>query len=85
MGKMVSVQIRFPPDELKRVDGYVKAGEYSSRSDYVRDAVRRMEMIKVLERMSKALQKKGITFEDLLEGGGEIRTSLFEEMFGDIE
>jgi hypothetical protein len=38
-----------------------------------------------LDRMGTLLQEKGITFEDLLEGSSDIRTSLFEEMFGDIE
>jgi Arc/MetJ-type ribon-helix-helix transcriptional regulator len=81
---MVSVQIRFPPDELKRIDRYVASGEYSSRSDFVRDAVRRMEMIKALQRMNEIMQKSGITFDDLLGGSDDIRISLFKEMFGDM-
>jgi Arc/MetJ-type ribon-helix-helix transcriptional regulator len=85
MGKMISIQIRFPPDELKRIDGYVALGEYSSRSDFVRDAVRRMEMIRALEKMNEIMQKSGVTFDDLLSGSGDIRASLFKEMFGDMD
>ncbi|MGA1793919.1 MAG: ribbon-helix-helix domain-containing protein [Thermoplasmatota archaeon] len=82
MTKMVSVQIRFPADELRRIDSYVEKGEYSSRSDFIRDAVRKMEMIRAMERMRRILDESNITFEDLLEGGNEIRSSLLKEMFG---
>ncbi|MGA1820373.1 MAG: ribbon-helix-helix domain-containing protein [Thermoplasmatota archaeon] len=82
MTKMVSVQIRFPADELRRIDSYVEKGEYSSRSDFIRDAVRKMEMIRALESMRRVLNEKNVTFEDLLEGGDEIRAILLKEMFG---
>ena len=82
MTKMVSVQIRFPADELKRIDSYVEKGEFSSRSDFIRDAVRKVEMIRAIERMRRVLNDNDITFEDLLEGGDEIRSVLLKEMFG---
>ena len=80
MTRMVSVQIRFPADELRRIDSYVEKGEYSSRSDFIRDAVRKMEMIRAMESMRRILNENDITFEDLLEGGNEIRSALLKEM-----
>jgi hypothetical protein len=44
-----------------------------------------MEMIKALERMNEIMTKSGITFDDLLSGSIQIRTSLFKEMFGDLD
>ncbi len=82
MSRMVSVQVRFPGNELEWIDSLVKNGEYSSRSDCVRDAVRKMETVRSFQRLSLLLEKKGITFDDLLKGGDEIRASLFSEMFG---
>ena len=85
MARMVSVQIRLPSNEVNRIDSYVEGGEFSSRSDFIRDAVRKAEMLKSLMEINDILGKAGITFEDLLEGGGDIRRSLFGEMFGGVD
>jgi len=82
---MVSVQIRFPEEELKRIDNYVIKGEYPSRSEYIRDAVRKAEMLDAFQRLSRIMNEEGISEKDLLEGGKEIREKLFQEMFGDAE
>ncbi len=85
MARMVSVQIRLPSNEVNRIDSYVEGGEFSSRSDFIRDAVRKAEMLKSLMEINDILGKAGITFEDLHEGGGEISRSLFGEMFGGVD
>lgn len=85
MSQMVSVQIRFPEEELKRIDNYVIKGEYPSRSEYIRDAVRKAEMLDAFQRLSRIMNEEGISEKDLLEGGKEIREKLFQEMFGDAE
>ncbi|MDG6224931.1 MAG: ribbon-helix-helix protein, CopG family [Candidatus Thermoplasmatota archaeon] len=85
MAKMVSVQIRLPQEELKRIDNYVTKGEYPSRSEYIRDAVRKAEMFDAFKRLGRIMNEEGISEKDLLEGGKEIREKLFQEMFGDNE
>ncbi len=81
MSKMVSVQVRFPPKELERIDDLVAKGEYHSRSEFIRDAVRKAEMILSMERMSRICDEEGITAEELIKSGKEIREQLYKEMF----
>ncbi len=85
MVQMVSIQIRFPQEEIKRIDNYVEEGEFHSRSEFIRDAVRKAEMIRSLSEMRKILGDEGITEEELIESGKKIRKQLFEDMFGDVE
>lgn len=83
MTQMISVQIRFPPEELKRIDKYVKRGEYSSRAEFIRDAVRKAEMLISLQKLREIIKDEDLTEKELLEGGKEVRKKLFKEMFGD--
>ena len=83
MTQMVSVQVRFPPEELKRIDSYIKKGEYSSRAEFIRDAVRKAEMLRSLQVLREIMKEEGLTEKKLMEGGKEIRKKLFQEMFGD--
>lgn len=83
MTQMVSVQVRFPPEELKRIDDYIRKGEFSSRAEFIRDAVRKAEMLRSIQILREILKKEGITEQELLEGGKKIRNKLFKEMFGD--
>ncbi len=81
MTKMKSVQVRFPPEELERIDSLVEKGNYHSRSDFIRDAVRKAEMIESLEKMSRLCEEEDITAKELIESGKKIRGELYEEMF----
>lgn len=81
MSQMESVQIRFPSEELKRIDQYVKRGEYPSRSEYIRDAVRKAEMINILRDLRGLMKEEDLTEEELIESGKEIREKLYHEMF----
>ena len=83
MSQMISVQVRFPPEELKRIDSYIKKGEYSSRAEFIRDAVRKAEMLRSLQILREIIKEEGITEKNLLEGGKKVRERLFKEMFGD--
>ena len=78
---MKSVQVRFPPEELKRIDELVEKGEYPSRSEFIRDAVRKAEMIRTLKDLRELMEDEEITPEDLIEGGKETRKEIYEEMF----
>lgn len=84
MSQMVSVQVRFPSEELKRIDSYVEKGEYPSRAEFIRDSVRKAEMIRSLNELRKIIKKEGITVEELIEGGKKEREKLYKEMFGEI-
>ena len=84
MTRMESVQIRFPAEQLRKIDGYVERGMFHSRSDFIRDAVRKAEIIRALEDIREILEKEGISERDLIEGGNEVREKLFKEMFGEI-
>ena len=85
MTQMVSIQIRFPSEAIKRIDHYVEEGEFHSRSEFIRSAVRKTEMIRSLSEIRKIIGDEGITEEELIESGKKIRKQLFEEMFGDVE
>lgn len=82
MSRMKSVQVRFPPEELERIDALVEKGEYHSRSEFIRDAVRKAEMIRSLEEMSRICEREDITAEELIESGKEVREELYKEIFG---
>lgn len=85
MSQMVSIQIRFPPEELRRIDSYIEDGEFPSRAEFIRDAVRKAEMVRSLSELRKIIKDEGLTEEELLDGGKEVRKKLFEEMFGDVQ
>jgi len=83
MAKMKSVQVRFPEEELERIDRYVERGEYPSRSEFIRDAVRKAEALRSIETMRRLVEEEGVTEEELVEGGTEVREELADEFFGD--
>ena len=78
---MKSVQVRFSPEQLKRIDEFVEKGEYPSRSEFIRDAVRKAEMIRTLKDLRELMEDEEITLEDLIENGKETRKEIYEEMF----
>ncbi len=81
MSRMISIQVRFPPEDIKRIDNMVENGEYNSRSEYVRDAVRKSEMIRSLSEIRSLINDKGISEEDLVKSGKAIRKNLVKDMF----
>ncbi|MBS1263813.1 MAG: putative nickel-responsive regulator [Methanonatronarchaeales archaeon] len=83
MAKMRSVQVRFPEEELRRIDRYVERGEYPSRSEFIRDAVRKAEAIRSIGTMRRLVEDEGLTEQELVEGGMEVREELFRELVGD--
>lgn len=79
---MKSVQVRFPEEELERIDGLVARGEYPSRAEYIRDAVRKVEMLHAIRELRDRLQEQDIDLDDLLEGSVDVRKQLYDEWFG---
>ena len=76
---MDTVQIRLSHGLVERVDSLVESGFYSSRSDAVRDAVRRL----VLDKMVGIIPNTGDSVKEVR----EIRNKLSKETksFKDIE
>ena len=77
MADMKSVQVRFSPEQLKRIDEFVEKGEYPSRSEFIRDAVRKAEMIRTLKDLRELMEDEEITLEDLIENGKETRKEIY--------
>ena len=83
MTQMVSVQVRFPLKELERIDSYVEKGEFSSRAEFIRDAVRKAEMLHSLQKLREIIKDEELTEKELLDGSKEVKKKLFKEMFGE--
>ena len=81
MSEMKSVQVRFPPEQLKRIDELVERGEFPSRSEFIRDAVRKTEMLRSLKELRELMKDEEITPEELVESGKETREKVYKEMF----
>jgi len=71
-------QIRFPKKQLYKIDEIVKKGMYANKSDFVRDAVRRLiwnlevgtikntgDSVKEVRKIRQILSKKGITLREI--------------------
>ena len=60
---MDTIQVRLSHGIVKRIDGLVETGVYSSRSDVLRDAVRRL----VLDKFVGILQNEGNSVKQIKE------------------
>ena len=60
---MDTIQVRLSHGLVKRIDELVDTGVYSSRSDVLRDAVRRL----VLDKLVGILQQEGDSVKDVRE------------------
>ena len=69
---MDTVQIRLSPKIVKVVDSLVKSGVYSSRSDVMRDAVRRL----ILDRMVGIIPNKGDSIKEVKDVRKELSKSI---------
>ena len=62
---METVQIRLTKEQLKIIDEKVKRGEYPSRSEAIRDYVRKAEFLELFNRFLDLTSKKPVTQKDL--------------------
>jgi Arc/MetJ-type ribon-helix-helix transcriptional regulator len=60
-----SVQVRLSEEQLAMIDEKIKAGEYPSRSEAIRDYVRRAETFDLFNRLLDLLETKPVTDEQL--------------------
>ncbi len=62
---MQPVQIRLTKEQLKLIDEKVKRGEYPSRSEAIRDYVRKAELLELISRFYAILGEKPFKQADL--------------------
>ncbi len=62
---MKTVQIRLTQEQLKLIDEKVRRGEYPSRSEAIRDYVRKAELLELVNRFFAAIREKPFKQEDL--------------------
>lgn len=80
---MDTLQIRLGHGLVELIDSLVKKGIYSSRSDFIRDAVRKQMVLNNLDRMVGIIPNTGDSVEEVR----EIRRKLSKEIksFKDVE
>jgi len=79
---MKTVQIRFAEEELRFIDQQVKEKKYPSRSEAVRDFVRKSRFFQALTDFRELVKKAGISEEELVDLDKSRRKDLFESFFG---
>ena len=82
-----SITIRFAEDDLKQIDKKIKEGKFTSRSDFVRYAVRHnlFEMNKLesnLDIISDIAEKRKITRDQIRKSVRKVRKKVYKEEFG---
>lgn len=78
---MQTVQIRLSPDQVRSIDQKIKKGIYQSRSEAIRDYIRRIEFFDAVEQFRKLTAEAGLTEEDILQGDEGERKKLFKKLF----
>lgn len=74
---MQTVQVRLTNEQLKLIDEKVERGEYPSRSEAIRDYVRKAEFLELFSRFFAIAQKYPTTQKEL----EQVRTKVWEEEF----
>ncbi|MFO7992325.1 MAG: ribbon-helix-helix domain-containing protein [Thermoplasmata archaeon] len=79
MSKMVPVGVQFTQEELERIDRSVERRGYGSRSEYIRDMVRRYTLTLYSKEFGRICEERGITKEEMVETIKKVREELWEE------
>ena len=74
---MKTVQIRLTEEQLQMIDEQVKGGKYPSRSEAIRDYVRKAELFELFKRFFEITEGQPIKSEDL----ERIRSKVWREKF----
>ncbi|HCP32133.1 TPA: hypothetical protein DIT45_02655 [Candidatus Acetothermia bacterium] len=80
---MKTVQVRLTPEQLKSIDRQVQAGEYQSRSEAIRDYIRKAELFEALVAFRRLAEKAYLTEEEIWQDSEAIRKALYKEMFAE--
>lgn len=74
---MEKVQVRFPQEDLKRINKEVKEGKYPSKSEAIRDKVRKSYLLEAIVHMRTATED--LDKEESLEKLEETRAKKYEK------
>ena len=73
------IQIRLPEKEVSEIDRRVKKGEYPSRSEAIREMVRRAELFEAMSAFMGLVKEEGISSKEIDKSA---REEAYQEMFG---
>lgn len=76
---METIQIRLPEKEVKDIDRRVRKREYPSRSEAIRDMIRRAELFEVMSGFMNLVKEEGVGRKDISKEG--VRKEVYREMF----
>ncbi len=74
---MEKVQVRFPPEDIRRIEKEVEEGKYPNKSEAIRDKVRKSYILESIVHMREATE--GLDKEEELERLEKIREKTYEE------
>jgi len=77
---METLQIRLTKEQLKQIDERVKRGEYPSRSEAIRDFVRKAEFLELFERFFAIASKNPLTPTELARTRAKVWREEFEPL-----
>lgn len=78
---METVQVRLSKDQLKAIDRQVKAGKYQSRSEAIRDYIRKAEFFETLVQFRALVTQAGLKGEEFWKDPEALRKALYREIF----
>ena len=78
---MQTVQIRLSPEQVISIDQKIKKGIYQSRSEAIRDYIRRIEFFDAVDQFRKLTAEAGLTEEEILREDEQGRKKLFRKLF----
>lgn len=79
---MKTVQIRLTPQQLESIDQKVREGKYQSRSEAIRDYIRKAEFFEALLEFRRLMSEAGLSEEEIWADDGSIRRAVYERLFG---
>ncbi|MEF8836159.1 MAG: ribbon-helix-helix domain-containing protein [Candidatus Thermoplasmatota archaeon] len=74
---MEKVQVRFPPEDLRKIEKEVEEGKYPNKSEAIRDKVRKSYILEAIIYMKEATE--GLDEEEELEKLEKTREKKYEE------
>ena len=77
---MKTIQIRVSPDQLKGIDRKIKQGKYQSRSEAVRDYIRKAEFFEALTQFRALFEETGLTEAEFLRDDRSVRKIIAEKL-----
>jgi len=78
---MKTVQVRLTKEQLESIDRKVKEGRFQSRSEAIRDYIRKAEFFEALLEFRRLAAQAGLTEEEIWQDDESVRKALYEKLF----